>query len=85
MPTWFHVREGQGVEQSYEKAVEYYEQAAQLGFAQAQYCLGRIYATGEGVSKNETKAHALWTLAAAQGHENAIKMLPVLEKNMKKS
>ena len=76
---------GRGVEQSYERAAEYYDQAAHLGDAQAQYNSGRMYATGEGVLKNETKAHALWTLAAAQGHENAIKMLPVLEKNMKKS
>jgi hypothetical protein len=76
---------GWGVEHSYEKAFEYYEQAAHLGFAEAQYNVGRMYATGEGVSKNETKAHALWTLAAAQGHKQAINMLPILEKNMTKS
>jgi TPR repeat protein len=76
---------GKGVEQSYKRALEYYEQAADLGFAEAQYNLGRMYATGEGVLKNETKAHALWTLAAAQGHDRAINMLPILEKNMTKS
>ena len=37
------------------------------------------------VLKNETKAHALWTLAAAEENEDAIEMLPILEKNMKKS
>ena len=76
---------GQGVEQSYEKAKEHYEQAAQLGDAQAQYHLGRMYATGEGVVKNEAEAHALWTLAAAQGDDQSINMLPILEKNMTKS
>jgi len=76
---------GEGVGQSYEKAFKYYEQAADLGDAQAQYKLGRMYATGQGVLKNETTAHALWTLAAAQGDEEAIKMLPILEKIMKKS
>jgi tetratricopeptide (TPR) repeat protein len=78
-------RDDLGVEQSYEKAFEHYEQAADLGDADAQYNLGRMYATGQGVLKNETTAHALWTLAAAQGDEMAIKMLPILEKNMKKS
>jgi len=77
--------EGQGVEQTHERTFEYYEQAAHLGFVSAQYGLGRMYATGQGGPKNETKAHALWTLAAAQGDEEAIKMLPILEKNMKKS
>jgi TPR repeat protein len=81
----FMYHNGQGVEQSYEKAKEYYEQAAQLGHPNAQYHLGRMYATGEGVVKNEIKAHALWTLAASQGDIDAIEMLPILEKNMKKS
>jgi hypothetical protein len=77
--------QGHSVEQSYEKAKEHYEQAAQLGHANAQYNLGRMYATGESVVKNETKAHALWLLAAAQGDDQAINMLPILEKNMTKS
>ena len=77
--------QGEGVEQSNEKAAEYFEQAAHLEHANSQFNVGRMYATGEGVSKNETKAHALWTLAAAQGHKQAINMLPILEKNMTKS
>jgi hypothetical protein len=41
------------------------------------------YANGQGVLQNRIKAHALWTLAAAQGDEDAINMLPILEKIMR--
>ena len=78
-------RDGNGVEQSSAKAFEHFEQSAHLGHAESQYSLGRMYATGEGTVKNEIRAHALWTLAAAQGYEGAITMLPILEKNMTKS
>ena len=47
---------GEGVEQSYEKAFEYYEQAADLGHRMAQFYLGLLYATGQGVTKDESKA-----------------------------
>ena len=35
------------------RAKEYYDQAAQLGYANAQYNLGCLYAIGNGVPKNE--------------------------------
>ena len=42
-------RDGNGVKQSYEKAKEYYENAADLGHADAQYNLGVMYQNGQGV------------------------------------
>ena len=44
-----------------------------------------MYYFGHDVKKDKTKAREWWTKAAAQGDEMAIKMLPILEKNMKKS
>jgi len=36
-----------GIKLSHERAFEYYDQAAHLGHAQAQYNLGVAYATGD--------------------------------------
>ena len=49
---------GRCVEVSYEKAFEYYEQAADLGHTcrMAQFYLNLLYATGQGVTKDESKA-----------------------------
>ena len=52
---------------SYEKAIEYSEQAAHLGLAQAQYNLGGMYYNGQGTEQNITKAREWWEKAAAQG------------------
>ena len=71
---------GQGVEQSYERAVEYYAQAAHLGFAGAQKSLGALYGNGQGVQRDLKKAREWWTKAAAQGNEDAIKFLKTLDK-----
>jgi TPR repeat protein len=46
-----------------------------------------MYATGQGVAKDETKAKKWWTASAAQGNETAtctcIENLKKLEKEMK--
>jgi TPR repeat protein len=76
---------GRGVEQSYERAFEYYEQAADLGHADAQFALGLLYATGQGVTKDESKAKTWWTASAAQGYETVIENLKRLEMKMKKN
>ena len=43
-------REGHGVDQSYERAAEYYEAAARQGDAEAQNNLGALYCNGQGVT-----------------------------------
>ena len=72
---------------SYEKAFEYYEQAADLGHTcrMAQFYLGLLYATGQGVTKDKSKAKEWLTAPAAQGFEKVIKNLKILEKEMKKN
>ena len=66
---------GQGVEQSYKKAVEYYTLAAEQGDAVAQCNLGNMFYNGEGVEQSCPIARKWWTKAANQGQEDAINYL----------
>lgn len=52
-------------------AIRYFEQAAEKGMRSAQYNLGVLYATGDGVAKNAGKAFRWYGLAAANGHADA--------------
>ena len=54
-----------GLEQDYEKAVEWYKKGAQLGSQEAMFQLGALYRDGEGVEQNYDKA-AKWFDRAAQ-------------------
>ena len=55
---------GEGVEQNYVKALEWYRRAAQQGEAHAQTSLGLFYERGVGVPKNAAAA-AKWFRAAS--------------------
>ena len=74
-------RTGKGVDQSYERAAEYYEAAARQGHDNAQYNLGLLYVRGQGVEQSSETARAWMIKAAEQGHENAIKGLQMLDKH----
>lgn len=50
----------------YEKAVFYWKKAAELGLAQAQYKLARMYQSGLGTEKDEAEAFH-WYVEAAKG------------------
>ena len=50
---------GEGVEQSYSRAITLYCSAARRGHALAQYHLGWLYANGRGVDRDEDLAVAL--------------------------
>ena len=69
--------QGEGVEVSYERAFEYYEQAAHLGHPAAQFSLGGMYYQGQGVETDVTKAKEWLTKSAAQGYEKAIRNLNI--------
>ena len=62
---------GQGVEQDYKKAVEWYRKAAEQGHADAQNNLGFMYYTGQGVEQDYKKAVEWYRKAAEQGHADA--------------
>ena len=48
-----------------------YHTAAEQGYAEAQYCLGELYALGKGVPKDYAKAMKWFLKAADQGHAYA--------------
>lgn len=62
---------GNGVEQSYEQAVQLYFQAAKHGHSKAQYSLGRCYDSGKGVDKSFPEAVKWYKMAADQGNTDA--------------
>jgi TPR repeat protein len=64
-------RFGDGVEQSYEKAIEYNTLAIQNGDPNAMFGLADMYDRGEGVTKSVKKAVELYTQAANQEHARA--------------
>ena len=57
-----------GVPKDYEKALFWYEKAANKGNAKAQCMLGNIYELGYGVKKNDAKAVEWYNKAAEQGN-----------------
>ena len=72
-------RIGQGVDQSYERAAEYYEAAARQGMAGAQLNLGALYANGQGVEQSIETARVWFMKSTEQGEEEAIKGLQQLD------
>lgn len=48
--------QGVALPQDYEKAVEWYQKAANQGFSDAQYNLGLMFEEGEGVSRDYNMA-----------------------------
>jgi hypothetical protein len=71
----------EGVPQDYHKAAGLYCKAARLGYANAQYALGWMYANGRGVSRDDGVAAQLFSMAADQGHEYARNMLRFFRTN----
>lgn len=65
---------GEGIPKDLHKAHELYCQAAQAGYADAQYLMGWMYANGRGVARNDAIAGALFKVAAEQGHPQAREM-----------
>ena len=65
----------------YDKAVEYWTKAAELGEFHAHCKLGLIFYKGIGVEKDEEKAIYHWEKAAIGGHPYARNNLAVFEQN----
>ena len=60
------------------KAAELYQKAADQGYAVAQFDLGGVYESGDGVPKDLGKAAELYQKAANQGYATAITKLKAL-------
>ncbi len=57
--------------QDYAQALKWCRKAAEQGHADAQYILGFMYETGEGVTQDYTQAYMWYNLAIAQKDEVA--------------
>ncbi|KAH7036081.1 hypothetical protein BKA57DRAFT_475479 [Linnemannia elongata] len=64
-------KEGEEVPQDYERAMEWYIQAANQGDPTAQWNIGSLFHHGLGVSKDFLKAMAWYRKAARQGYAGA--------------
>jgi TPR repeat protein len=58
-----------------EDAVRWYRAAAEQGYPDGYYGLGEMYAKGEGVEQDGEKAVENFTLAAENGHAQAMRVL----------
>ncbi len=70
--------DGRGVNKDMKKAVEWYQKAADAGFAPAQFRIGSYYEKGTGVERSPQKAKEFYQLAAQQGNASAMHNLAVL-------
>ena len=71
--------DGRFVDQSYSKAFELYEQAAEKDFDRANYALGIMYEHGKGTSYNYEKAKKYYMRAFDLGHELALDRIDALK------
>ncbi len=69
---------GDGCPANLELALQFYRRAAFRGLAKAQHALGFLYATGQGVGRDEAMAIKWFEAAAGQGHVSAQHNLGVM-------
>ena len=60
-----------GLARDYDKALEIWHQAGELGCAEAYYNIGYAYDNGDGVERDDKKANHYYELAAMGGHVDA--------------
>ncbi len=60
----------------------WYRKAADQGYARAQYNLGNMYCSGQGVPQDYVQAHMWWNLAGVSGDESSIKNRDIVAKEM---
>ncbi|MAB24217.1 MAG: tetratricopeptide repeat protein [Pseudomonas neustonica] len=63
---------GERVEQNYETALQWLEQASIQGEPRAQYRLGMMHFKGEGVQRNLPQAYVILKMASINGHDAAM-------------
>jgi len=69
---------GQGTDQDFDKAAEWFRKAAQGGSPDAQYCLGKLYYYGQGVPQQFPEAAKWLSEAGLAGKGGAQYLLAVL-------
>jgi TPR repeat protein len=61
----------EGVTAQLNEAAKWYRKAADQGYSQAQYALGRLFADGRGVLQDYIEAHKWLNLASSNGEAAA--------------
>jgi hypothetical protein len=64
---------GRGTPQDLAKAAKWYRQAAELGYADAQNDLAKLYDDGRGVPQDNVQAYVWYSLAADRGNSGAVR------------
>ncbi len=59
-------------QQDYAKAASWYTAAANTGYAESEYSLGKLFASGNGIPQDKAAAQAWFRKAAEQGHPGAL-------------
>ena len=72
----FH--DGDGVDQNYAKAIEWYTKSAKAGNRQAAFNLGMVYKNGDGVTVDLGAAHGWFVRASDAGDVRAAEVLGVM-------
>jgi len=73
---------GRNVPVNYPAAARWYERGANLGFADSQNDLAKLYENGRGVPQDNVRAYYWYTLAIAGGNGNAVVNRNLLTKRM---
>ena len=69
-------------EGDYAQAFQWFRAAAEQGYADAQYVLGKLYANGDGVTQDYVEAYAWIGTAAGQGFTGTTMVLQSLREAM---
>lgn len=64
--------QGQGVEQDYKTASDWFRKASEKNIPQAQYKLGNLYFKGRGVPKDYEYAYIWYSVGASHKHELSV-------------
>jgi hypothetical protein len=75
---------GQGVDQDYRQAAEWFRRAGEQDHAAAQYNLGFLYYEGKGVERDNLQAYMWIDRAASLGDDKAVKARDTLQKALPK-
>jgi len=73
---------GQGVEQDYEKAGEWFRKASKQGLPVAMYKLAGLYTKGKGVPKDLEFAYVWYSVAAVHEHQKSMNMIEKAKSNL---
>ena len=66
---------GQGVEQDYKAASDWFRKASEQSIAQAQYKLGDLYFKGRGVPKDYEYSYIWFSVGASHKHDMSVKAI----------